>query len=291
MTEAQLVIKYDGGDAAHHTVEMRALGLSLIGFERIVSDGLIFMGYDRLPKRGERHQLAVKAKEPVIGSTEIPFDIAQSLALLPLGWWLMQTGAAEIVSHWMTFVFAKLSGRSGEAQAAMDALIKARELELAAKAESEQRWLEHEAGWRDQLFILTNRLARAAIQAVTPVGPSVDSVKLNGSAAPPFLIDLATADTIRSKGELEVTPLREIDLRLDGFVHHTKKLNVENPESPGSFISADIRDPAFDVVPNAYTKAANVKGMLRVQAKLGYRAGVLEKIYIMDHGDRLDHAA
>ena len=56
MAEAQLIIKYDGGDAKH-TVEMRALGLSLIGFERIVSDGLIFMGHNRLPKRRERHQL------------------------------------------------------------------------------------------------------------------------------------------------------------------------------------------------------------------------------------------
>lgn len=291
MSEAQLIIKYDGGDAVHHIVEMRALGLSLIGFERIVSDGLIFMGHDRLPKRRERHQLAVKAREPIIGSTTIPYDIAQSLALLPLGWWLMQTGAAEVVSHWMTFVFAKLSGRNSEAQSAMDALLKVRAMELAAKADSERQWLEHEAGWRDQLFALTNRLAAAAIQAVTPVGPSVDSVKLNGSAAPPFLIDLATADAIRAKGELEVTELQVIDLRLDGFVHHTRKLNVENPENPGTFLSADIRDPVFEMVPNAYTEAANIKGILRVQAKLGYRAGVLEKIYIMDHGDRLEDAA
>lgn len=291
MIEAELVIKYDGGDAAQHTVEMRALGLSLLGFERIVSDGLIFMGYNRLPKRRERHHLAVKAREPAIGSTTIPFDIADSLALLPFGWWLMQTGAGEVVSHWMTFVFTKLSGRQSEAQAAMNALVKMREQELAGQAENQRQWLEHEAGWRDQLFQLTNRLAHAAIQAVTPIGPSVDTVRLNGSSAPPLLIDLPTADAIRAKGELEVTPLQSIDLRLDGFVHHTKKLNVENPESPGSFISADIRDPAFEQVPNAYTETANIKGVLRVQAKLGYRAGVLEKIYIMDHGDRLDDAA
>lgn len=165
MAEAQLIIKYDGGDAAKHTVEMRALGLSLIGFERIVSDGLIFMGHNRLPKRRERHQLAVKAREPSIGSTEIPFDIVQSLPLLPLGWWLMQTGAAEVVSHWITFAFAKLSGRSGEPQAAMEALVKMREFELADKAETQRQWLEHDAGWRDQLFALANRLAPAAVQA------------------------------------------------------------------------------------------------------------------------------
>lgn len=291
MAEAQLIIKYDGGDAAAHTVEMRALGQSLIGFERIVSDGLIFMGNNRLPRRRERHQLVVKAREPIKGSVEFPYDIASALGLLPFGWWMLQTGAAEVVSYWLTLVFAKLSGRSSDMEAALTAITKMREMELAARAESDQRWLEHEAKWRDQMFTLVDRLTFAAVQAVAPVGPSVDQLKLNGSAAPAFIIDLPTADAIRSKGELEVTALQEIDLRLDGFVHHTKKLNVENPEAPGTFISADIRDPAFETVPNAYTETANVKGVLRVWAKLGYRAGKLEKIYIMDHGKRMDDAA
>lgn len=291
MSEAQLIIKFDGGDAVHHTVEMRALGHSLIGFERIVSDGLIFMGYDRLPKRGERHALAVKAREPQIGSATIPFDISQSIALLPLGWWLLQTGAAEVVSYWMTFVFSHLSGRKDEAERAYEALERSRARELSARERSEKRWLEHEAGWRDQLFALANRLASPAVQAVAPVGPSVDTVRVEGSTVQPFLIDLPTADAIRAKGELEISPLIELDLHIDGFVHHTKKLNVENPERPGSFISADVRDPGFDTVPNIYTETANVKGTVRVAAKLGHRAGVLEKIYILDHRRDIDNAA
>jgi hypothetical protein len=130
-----------------------------------------------------------------------------------------------------------------------------------------------------------------AIRAVTPIGPSVDHLKLNGSAAPPLLVDLPTADAIRARGELEVTELLPIDLRVDGFVHHSKKLNVENPEQPGAYISADVRDPVFERVPNVYTEAAAIKGMIRVQAKLGYRAGALERIYIMDHGEPIEHAA
>ncbi|MCW2361630.1 MULTISPECIES: hypothetical protein [Sphingobium] len=286
MVEGQLVIKYDGGDAISHTIEMRALGLSLIGFEKIISDGLIFMGNDRLPRRRERHQLVVKAQGPAIGSTEIPFQIAQSLGLLPFGWWLLQTGATEVVGGWLTYVFAKLSGRTNEAAMALDALSRAREQELAAKAQSEARWLEHEAAWRDQLFALTARLVPSAIKAVAPIGPSVDRAELLGASLPPFVIDLPTADAIRAKGELEVTELQETELRIDGFVHHTKKLNVENPDAPGTYLSADVRDPAFDIVPNAYTEAANVKGVLRVQVKLGYRAGQLEKIYVLNHCER-----
>jgi hypothetical protein len=287
---SDLKVSYQGGDADKHSVEMRALALSLLGLEKIISDGLIFMGENRLPKRKERHQLAVKAKEPEAGSAVIPIDLDSLATLLPLGWWTLQTGAGEVVGHFMTYVFSVLGSRKSEADKAMDALAKFRAIEAQERVETQRQWLEHEAGWRDQLFGLAHRLATSAIRAVTPVGPSVDQLKLNGSA-PPFVVDLPTADAIREKGDLEVTELKEVDLRLDGFVHHSKKLNVENPESPGSFISADIRDPAFETIPNVYTEAANRGGVLRVLAKLGYRAGVLEKIYIMDHGGRLDDAA
>lgn len=291
MADADIVIKYDGGDADRHFVEMRSFGNSLLGFERIISDGLIFLGEGRLPRRGERHARIVKAKEPVIGSTELPIVLTQAAGLLPLGWWLLQTGAAEAVSYFATYVFTKLSGRKTEAQEALEALVKMREIEAKERVAAERQWLEHEASWRDQLFTLTNRLAMSAIRAVAPIGPSVDQFKLNGSKAPPLLVDLPTADAIRARGELEVTELREIELRVDGFVHHSKKLNVENPEQPGCYISADVRDPIFEQVPNAYTEAAANQSVIRVRAKLGYRAGLLERIYIMDSETRLDDAA
>lgn len=288
---ADFKIKYEGGDADNHFVEMRAFGNSMLGFERIISDGLIFLGEDRLPKRGERHSLVVRAHEPVIGSSEIPVYLTQAAGLLPFGWWLMQTGAAEAVSYFAKFVFTHLSGRRGEAKEAMDAMVAMREIESRERIATNEQWLENQAQWRDQLFQLVNRLAVPAIRAVAPVGPSVDQFKLNGSSAPALLVDLPTADAIRARGELEVTELQTIRLRVDGFVHHSKKLNVENPEKVGGYISADVRDPIFDQVPNIYTEAAANQSEIVVQAKLGYRAGILERIYVMDNGSRLDDAA
>ena len=52
-----------------------------------------------------------------------------------------------------------------------------------------------------------------------------------------------------------------------------------------------MRDPIFDQVPNIYTEAAANQSEIVVQAKLGYRAGILERIYVMDNGSRLDDAA
>ena len=91
------------------------------------------------------------------------------------------------------------------------------------------------------------------------------------------------ADAIRSKGELEVGDLQEMQLTLDGFVHHTRRLNVENPYEPGHFLYADVKDPLFDDVPNVYTDAANRKATISVMAKPAFRTGKLERIYIMDY--------
>jgi len=82
MTDNRICIKYEGGDADHHAVEMRTLASSLLGFERIISDGLILFGNGRTPKRGERHELTVKVREPEAGSsiTLLIFRLQQALS-------------------------------------------------------------------------------------------------------------------------------------------------------------------------------------------------------------------
>ena len=135
---------------------------------------------------------------------------------------------------------------------------------------------------QEMILGAVDRLSPAAIRAVAPIGPSVDKLRVIGRSETSMPIDLPVADAIRSKGELEITDLRRIDLRIDGFVRHSRKLNVENPESAGAFITADVRDPSFEISPNAYTAAAASRSSRSVQAERGYRSGVLERIYIMD---------
>lgn len=144
MEKADLVVKYQGGDADRHNVEMRSLAHSLLGFERIISDGLIFLSEDRLPRRGERHTLIVHAREPRAGSSEIEIFLTQAAGLLPLGWWLLETGAGEAVGYFTTWAFSKLGGREADAKAALDAMERMRE----AKARERVATREIEANER-----------------------------------------------------------------------------------------------------------------------------------------------
>lgn len=80
------IIKFDGGDADYNSVDMRLLGESLQGVERIASDLIVAILNNRMPKKGERTPFVVKAYEPEAGTLTIPVAIQEGAALLQLGW-------------------------------------------------------------------------------------------------------------------------------------------------------------------------------------------------------------
>lgn len=232
--------------------------------------------------------IIVKAQEPRIGSAELASFLQAAPGILPFAWTILTDGTSNYLWRWVSFVLSYFGGRKRDAEVHLEALLQIIKDSSAERQHSQDQWMAHEAVWRDKLFDHLNRLVGPAIQAVAPVGPSVRSAGFSAGSAPLFEVDEAMADAIRSKGELEVGDLQEMTLRLDGFVHHTRRLNVENPEEPGHFLYADVKDPLFDEVPNVYTDAANRKAVITVQAKPAHRAGKLERIYIMDFGSEIE---
>lgn len=281
MEAAQILIKYDGRDADQHIVDMRLLGRSLQGFDRIISDGIILLSEKRMPKYGERSILRVKAKEPVVGSQSIVALIQENAELLPLGWSLLNETSGAIISHWVSFVMEYFSGRKDAAERHVQAMLDLMRENLAARDRSEERWLAHDAEWRDQLFALANKLATAATQSVAPVGPSVRNVQFSAGTSDPIEVDEAMADAIRSRGELSVGDLQEMILKTEGVRDHTRSLFLVHPEEDG-YITANVKDPIFDEWPNPYTEAASRKATIKVRAKPAFRSDRMERIYIMD---------
>jgi hypothetical protein len=302
MTTPSFDIKYDGGDADDHAIDMRLLGASLQGFERIISDGIVVLTTRRLPKRGERAYLRVKAQESVQGSHSVPSIIAENAGLLQLGWSFFNLSGPEFVSKWVEIVLTYWSGKKDLSEKLLDSLMETQRLNLAARGESEmrnlasrdeseRRWHEENAEWRKAFLTLALRSQPAAQNAVAPVGPSVRQVSLLADACPPIEIDEADADAIRSKGELDVSDLQTVILTADGWIYHSRLLNVHHPEKPGKYIQAKVRDPLGEVDGNVYADAAMDRATIMVQAKLARRGDELESIYIMDYVRRYDNAA
>jgi len=75
--------------------------------------------------------------------------------------------------------------------------------------------------------------------------------------------------------------METITLKVDGIILHSRSLKVELPDEPGKFVTAEVRDPAFEGDPNPYLEAVNKT--LTVQAKISRRhSGELARLYIMN---------
>ena len=282
MSDPQIVIKFDGGISSRHLIDMKLLGYSLNGFERIISDGIILLSENRLPRKNERAPITIYAEEPKRGSWELCAFLHDTSGMFPLGWQIISVTNGKIILDWVSFVLKFFGGRKSEAQAHLDAMIRMREIDEAGRAASDEKWHAQMGAWRDQTLALLEKLAIPSRQAVAPVGPSANSVGFSSSESYALFVDVPMADAIRTRGKLEVGDLEKITLSVDGYTHHNKTLKIGRPDELGKFMSADVRDPNFEISPNHYTQAAESKRSITVMAKLAYRDGHIHRIYIME---------
>jgi hypothetical protein len=281
MSEFDLHITYGGGDADGHVMDMRLLALSMLGAERIVSDGLIILVHRRLPKRGERAPVILKAREPVEGSVELFMLLHAIFGTLDLGLPLAKELAADFIEEWWKAVIARFSGKNEIAELA---ITKMAEIDARRHVET----MEINAQRHDEQMAMIALLRagvsgeqRPAEQFVAPIGPSVTNATVLPARARPLLIGMDEADAIRDGAKLTWGPLEQLTLRTDGFKFHTSGLSVENPEREG-FLMARVRDPRFEQDDNPYTEAAQSRAEIVVTGRRGYKDSTLAGIDIVD---------
>lgn len=291
MEDAQIRIKYDGLDADRHEVDMRLFGRSLIGIDKIISDQIIFLTENRLPKQRERAPLLIRAQPPVEGSAEVFGALAPMAGALPLVWDFLTAGSGEFLWRSVSWVLDYHAGRKDRAEHNLDVMANLLREQEKARAKSDARWHDQLAGWRDGMFDLVKHLHGPAKNAVAPLGQSVERMQIGNGEAVGEEFDEPIAAAIRYAGDAEVSDLEQMILRVDGFQHHNKTLKIERPDSPGTYMSADVRDPAFEQTPNIYTQAAEQKAQLVVTGKRVLRGERLERIYIFDASKILPAAA
>lgn len=274
MANTNLIIRYEGARASGHQVDMRQLGRSLLGLERIVSIGLYSIETGKVPPRVRRVPILIRASEPRQSSFEICSALAVIPALLPMIHEAMAAGGAELVWRFVNAILARFSNRKNEA-----ALHTNRMFDLLSEVEGNR----HEEIMGMQR--LMERLILPARELVSPIGESCDHMSFrNGNNI--SSIDLEAAHKIRSREKLEVRELQRIPVRIDGFTHHNHQLKISFPEEPGRFLSAIVQDPRFNEIPNIYTVAAANQEALMVLARPVYKDGRIHQLLIVD-ADRL----
>jgi len=281
MVDPDIRIKYEGGDADKHAIDMRLLGASLQGADKIISDGLIVLIHRRVPKRRERAPVAAKVREPVEGSYELWALWEAVKGLLPLGLPSTAELAGHFISEWWAAVIAKFSGKSDVLEKAIAAMEALNRDHLVARDASERRAHELNMEFASAIRETLAMQGRAIEQFVAPIGQSVERAEIHAKHAPAALLSSEDADAIRESQKLEWQPLGEMALRTDGFKFHTSGLSVENPEHEG-FLMARVQDPKFEEEENVYTEAAQRRSSITVLARKGYRGGELVAIDIVE---------
>lgn len=287
-----ILLKNDGGDAIRHSIDARLFGQSLQGLDRMVSDCLIIFSTGRLPKRGERSPILLKAKEGRAGSYEVPQIIQEASHLLGVGVPMLQAIGPEIVGHYVTAVLDRFRGREGNVEQAIKRMAEMHSLALETLAkmqgESTQSMIEINRQRHDEMMGLQDILRRAidasgqsAADYVAPVGVSVDRATFVAGIAKPDETTVEDADAIRDSQKVDwMEPQLEV-LTTDGFKFHTSGLSIENPTGDG-YLMAEVKDPVFEEESNPYTTAAQKRARIEVLARRGYKNGKLSRIHILD---------
>lgn len=282
MPQTDFSITYQGGEADENSIDMRLLALSLLGAERIVSDGLVILVNKRLPKRGERAPVILRAREPKAGSVEILGLLHAIFGALNLGLPLATQLAASFVEEWWKAVIARFSGKPDVAEAIIKGFVEMNKDHLVSRDASDTQRHEEMMALIDILRTGLLGQQRSAEQFVAPIGPSVETARVFPTEAKPVLIGVEEADAIRDGAKLVWGPLEQLTLRTDGFKFHTSGLSVENPERDG-YLMARVRDPRFiDDPENPYTDAAQRRAEIVVLGRRGYKESTLAGIDIVD---------
>lgn len=286
MRKQAFVVRYEGGDAQQHVLDMRQLGESLIGIERLVNTGLYVLEHGDRPGHGRLLKSVVRVSTPQPGSLEfIPDLVAGVYPLLSDSF--VQSHIGAILRQLVKIPLLAMGGQEHEALVRTDDLL---EKTLAAsEREAERRERADERRHREQMKIyelLSHQWAyEAARNAVSPVGKGCDCMQISDDETSDTVTPMM-AEAIRTRGSVKIGEPKELSVLVDGFIHRTRQLRVVHPEVPDRLVTAYVQDPAFDVTPNIYTEAASSQERLRVHARDLRKGDRLVALEIMKQVDR-----
>ena len=277
MENTSIVIRYDGLTAgSDHMIDMRRLGNALVGFDRIITTGLVVIGQGRLPRRNERLPFNVVAGEPKANCVSVLAAITTGAQQsFPFAMSVFQSAAPDLLWNWVSYVFKMLGGRMKEADPHF--------LRLMELTESIHKGdLEDRDKMRRFFLEVLDRVKPAAAAIAAPVGESSSSLSfVEPTSGQVTTIGFPEAEAVRSKEQLEVGDMQTMKIRIDGLIKHSRRATVVSADEPGRYLPAEVRDPAFDQTPNPYTEALADDSEISVQATPTYRAGELHRLYIM----------
>lgn len=268
--ERTLSIRYEGGDAERHEIDLHQLGISLQGFARI---------------------LAVCAHLEQTGKYNKQFD---TLSVKVYAAPVQDHHCYEVVAFIKSIAMSKefWSGFGGVTLTLLVQYVfnRGNKEEMKHLSEALKQSMGQNASMTDRLLGTIDKMADAlrpaARQALQPVGNSCKSIGIYrpGDEAPAVVVDQATKDAFSGALVGDILPMREyagliseMDMETGGC-----RVALEGAE-PAARIPAVINDPIGRTANNPYALAMAQIRSIRFMAKAEVDdEGAIIKLYISD---------
>ncbi|MEL3890879.1 hypothetical protein V6B08_11425 [Ferrovibrio sp. MS7] len=280
-------IKFDGLDAHHNRMDLRTLGVSISGVSKILNSAASTLLWGEVPKKKAIPRIkfyAAPVEKP--GSYPIPVEalFTDPSTINLMSEWLAALGS-EAIQRLFSIVMLSSSARSNEVDAHFAALMEltqkiredaaaSQQLLLARNAESESRLI-------DLVKHLTKENQKFVIEATTAIGNTCSQMQLGELRTGGVVIDIPTAQSIRSPDKVEIGDLTQYRVVIDGFVAHNMTVQMFINGDDKSHITGDLADPQAKVYPNIYTQNIRHK-MLEITAKPTFKGGAIHRLTVMD---------
>ncbi|WP_339032667.1 hypothetical protein WI604_15920 [Bradyrhizobium symbiodeficiens] len=273
----EIIIRYDGLDAAQHMVELGALGQSIQGASRLLGSAASIVVTGQFVKQSNALSVRVLAGQPQAHCWELPAIIVTLTPIvapmLPTIREAAKTAATKAVTGIVGYAVSKLGGKKAETQMAQEIAVKALE-EMGHTSRTAIEAMERLASSQ-----------RPAVKLfVAPVGESCEVARIGRPEYGAISIDPAMRQIIDASEPPQILETADYEILISEFDLRNKscKFSLRNQDNPNDRFNGEITDPLTQTPQNPYSEALNKQRWLRVKAKAQIRDGELEKLYISD---------
>lgn len=265
----RIALRYEGGDAERHQIDLSQLGQSMQGFARILAVCANFIETGKYNKQYDSLAVKVTAVEP---GEHHCYEVWVQIKSLLSSDNLWSGAAGSILTALVTYVLS-LRGKE-EMKHLKDALDKA---------------LSNSAQTTDKLIATIEKMADALRpaprQAVTPIGKSCSRIDLYEGDRKAVTADEETKKNVSKPLKTQFLPTRTyvgLVSELDNWTGACKVV-LDEEDFEGGRITAEITDPIRMVPNNPYAMALASREPISFSAKaeLG-EDGDIVKLFISD---------
>jgi len=276
----QIKIRYEGGDADRHELDMLELGESLQGFARLYSSVANFVETGIYSRQWKAMEVRAYASEPKAKC----FEVGMMLN------WASQTQvlsglAGALITPIIVYVLARLSNQKDEMKHLREVL----ENQLKERHGDNTALINR---MMDTIDRLADSSRPAAKKALAPIGSSckyIEAISTGGSN----VFDQALKDAISADDGDELTGEIVLDIlitELDVEKQSCKFRLLNDPDQTDedgnpARITGKITDPEIELQGNKYRMSLAMGSPLKAKGKARMRDGYINAFFISDAND------